>query len=66
MTILLLSDIIDRRLRKQKELAFYAEQKAALEVKLAQVRHEINLTDKILSLIRKEELLEIGRHVRST
>jgi len=66
MTILLLSDIIDRRLRKQKELAFYAEQKAMLEVKLTQLRHEINLTDKILSLIRKEQLLEIGRNVSST
>jgi len=37
-----------------------------LEVKLTQLRHEINLTDKILSLIRKEQLLEIGRNVSST
>lgn len=61
MSILLLSDLINRRARKQKELLFYTEQKELLERKLFGIRAELNLTDTILRLIRKEELTEIGR-----
>jgi len=59
MSILLLSDIMNHRARKAKELAFYTEQKARLEAKLADIRSELNLTDRILSLIRKEQLIEV-------
>jgi hypothetical protein len=59
MSIILHSDMIDHRARKALELAFYTEQKAALEIRLNELRREINLTDKILELIRKERLIEI-------
>jgi hypothetical protein len=62
MTILLLSDLLNRRARKQKELLFYMEQKELLERKLISLRREINLTDEILRLIQREQLVEIGQH----
>ena len=59
MSILLLSEILDHRARKAKELEFYMQQKERLEKRLVAVRCELNLTDRILSLIRKEQLIEI-------
>jgi hypothetical protein len=61
MSIILLSDLVDHRARKAKELAFYTEQKAALEIRLDFVRRELKLTDTILALIRREQLVEVGR-----
>jgi hypothetical protein len=60
VTILLLSEILDHRKRKAQELKFYTEQKKILEARLAIIRCEINLTDRILNLIRKEQLVEIA------
>lgn len=59
MSILLLSELIDSRARKAEELEFYQAQKAKLETKLVNLRKELNLTDRILELIRKERLIEI-------
>jgi hypothetical protein len=59
--ILLLQDLLDSRKRKADELEFYTEQKKQLETKLTLLRREINLTDTILQMIRKEELIEIAR-----
>jgi hypothetical protein len=53
--------LVDHRARKAKELAFYTEQKAALEIRLDFVRRELKLTDTILALIRREQLVEVGR-----
>ncbi|HUD11129.1 MAG TPA: hypothetical protein VMS08_01860 [Candidatus Saccharimonadia bacterium] len=59
MSILLLTDIMEHRVRKVKELAFYTEQKAQLEKRLCDIRHELNLTDRILKLIKDEKLVEV-------
>lgn len=61
MSILLLTELLDSRARKEKELAFYTQQKERLEIKLTGIRQELRLTDMILELIRKEKLLEVKR-----
>jgi hypothetical protein len=61
MTILFIRDLIDSRARKVRELAFYSDKKLELERRLFNLRQEINLTDTILAMIRREELLEIGK-----
>jgi len=55
VSILLLSDIMEHRVRKAKELAFYANQKALLEKRLHDIQRELNLTDRILKMIREEK-----------
>jgi len=64
MTILLLRDLLDIKARKQRELAFYTDKKTELETTLCLIRRELNLTDRILRMIKAEELQEIndGRH----
>jgi hypothetical protein len=59
MTIVLLSELVDHRARKAKELKFYTDQKAVLEARLCVVRQELRLTDTILALIRKEQIVEV-------
>lgn len=61
MSIILLRDILDSRARMVRELAFYSDKKLELERRLFNLRQEINLTDTILAMIRREELLEIGK-----
>jgi len=61
MSILLLTEILDSRARKEKELIFYTREKERLEAKLTCIRQELNLTDMILTLIRKERLLEVKK-----
>ena len=61
MSILLLTEILDSRARKEKELIFYEREKERLEFKLVAIRSELNLTDKIIKLIRGEKLIEIKR-----
>ena len=49
------------RMTRKSELAFYTAQKAILEARLQLVREQLNVTDKILRLIKQEREIEIGR-----
>ena len=45
MSVILLTDILNLRARKAKELVYYTERKARLESKLFFLRAEIRLTE---------------------
>ena len=60
-TIIILTDVFEHRKRKQKELEFYMKKKAELETKLGYIRQEINLTDYVIRLIKKEAIEEIKK-----
>lgn len=53
--ILLLTDIIEQKVRKEKELEYYQEQLQDLEKKMWFVRKEIELTNLIISVIESEK-----------
>ena len=60
-TIILLTDVLEHRKRKKVELEFYTKKKAELETKLGYIRREINLTDYVIRLIKKEAIEEIKK-----
>jgi len=64
--IILMSDLINIRLRKQKELEFYIQQMEELKLKMMFIRQEINLTGKIIDMIEKETLIDIALHIKTT
>jgi len=64
--IILMSDLINIRSRKQKELEFYIQQMEELKLKMMYIQQEINLTGKILSMIEKETLIDIALHIKNT
>lgn len=62
-TIVLLQDLIDQRKRKQEELSRYSKSLEDLKTKLEYLRREIALTEKIIAMVKKEEIIEVLQHV---
>ena len=61
-----MSDLINIRSRKQKELEFYIQQMEELKLKMMYIQQEINLTGKIINMIEKETLIDIALHIKNT
>ena len=57
--IVLITDLLDARARKEEELAFYTYQLEILQAKMNSIRHEINLTTTIIKMIEKEKLYDL-------
>lgn len=57
--IILLTDIIEQRLRKQKELEYYEDEMRKLQNKLFLTRKEIDLTNMIIDIIQKETVVDL-------
>lgn len=53
--ILLLADIIEQKVRKEKELEFYQEQLEKLEKKMWFIRKEIEVTNLCIEVIQNEK-----------
>ena len=55
--IILISDLLRAKSQREEELAFYTYQLEILQSKLASIRHEINLTNTIINMIKKESIV---------
>jgi len=64
--IVLISDLLDIKARKQKELEFYHNQMEDLKIKMAFIQQEITLTSKIIDMIEKETLIDMGLYIKKT
>jgi hypothetical protein len=64
--IIVMSDLLDIRARKLKELEFYNQQLKELQLKMVFIQQEIQLTNKIINMIEKEQIIEIGLHIKKT
>jgi hypothetical protein len=62
--IVLISDLLDIKSRKQKELEFYHQQMNELKLKMAFIQQEISLTNQIIDMIEKETLIDIGLYIK--
>ena len=54
-----IADIIEIKLRKEREVAFYKEQIALLTEKLEQTQQELDINVLILDLIKTESIISI-------
>ncbi len=64
--ILMISDLLDIRARKLKELDFYNQQLEELKLKMVFIQQEITLTNKIIDMIEKETVIDIGLYIKKT
>ena len=64
--IIVMSDLLDIRARKLKELDFYNQQLKELQLKMVFIQQEIHLTNKIINMIEKEQIIDIGLHIKKT
>ncbi len=61
--VIILTDLLDTRARKEKELQFYADQLKELQQKMYYIQKEITLTNDIINMIRSEKVLDIREHL---
>jgi hypothetical protein len=62
----MITDLLDIRARKLKELQFYNEQLEDLKLKMIFIQQEITLTNKIIDMIEKESIIDISKHIKKT
>jgi len=61
--IILLSEIIETRVRKEKELEYYQRQLDELQRKMFFVKKDIDLTNVIIDIIEHEKVIDIKEYV---
>lgn len=61
--IILLSDIIEQKLRKQQELEFYQAELEKLQNKMFFLRKEIELTNTIIDIIDQETVYDVKENM---
>lgn len=57
--IILITDFIEQKLRKEKELEFYVKELEELQRKIGYLRQEVNLTNTIIDMIKGEMVYDI-------
>jgi len=57
--IIFITDLIDQRLRKEKEIEFYETELKKIEEKLFWLRKERQLTQTIIDIIQTETVIDI-------
>lgn len=57
--IIFITDLIDQRLRKEKEIEFYEEELKKIENKLYYLRKERQLTQTIIDIIQNDKVIDI-------
>lgn len=57
--LILITDFLETRLRKEKELEFYEAELKKLEQKMFWLRREINLNNTIIEMIQQESVYDV-------
>lgn len=64
--LILITDVIEQKVRKEKELEFYQKELEKLQEKMFWLRKDIEVTNTIITMIKSEEVYDIkqGMEVR--
>ena len=61
--IILLTDYIEQKVRKEKELEYYTKELEELQRKMFWLRKEIQLTNVIIDIVEKEKVIDIKEYL---
>jgi hypothetical protein len=61
--IILIADVLEQKLRKEKELEFYLKELEELQRKIGYLQQEVNLTNTIIDMIKGETILDIKENM---
>ena len=64
--IIVMSDLLDIRARKLKELDFYNHQLKELQLKMTFIQQEITLTNRIILMIEKEKMVDLKKFINDS
>lgn len=62
--IILLSDVIETKLRKEQELEFYQKELEKLQQKMFFLRKDIEVTNLCIQIIEQEKVLDIKEEMK--
>ena len=57
--IILITDFIEQKLRKEQELEYYLKELEELQRKIGWLRREVDLTNTIIDMIKSEQVYDI-------
>ena len=61
--LILISEFIEQKLRKEQELEFYLKELEELQRKIGYLRQEVSLTNTIISMIKTEQVYDIQENL---
>jgi len=57
--LILITDFIEQKLRKEKELEYYLDELKKLQMKIGYLEREVGLTNQIIDMIKTEQVYDI-------
>ena len=63
--IIMITDLVDQRLRKEREIEYYEKELRKIEERLGYLYKEKTLTETILSIVQTEKVIDIKEYVES-
>ena len=61
--ILFITDLIDQRLRKEKEIEYYEKELEEITKKLYNLKKEKDLTELIINIIQSEKVIDVRENL---
>jgi len=61
--IILISEFIEQKLRKEKELEYYEKELLELQRKIGYLRREVDLTNTIIDMIKTEQVQDFKEQI---
>lgn len=61
--IIFLHEVLESKIRKEKELEYYQQELDKLQHKMSFLRQEINLTNLIIEMIEQEKIVDIQQRL---
>ena len=61
--IIMLADILETRVRKEKELEYYQKELDKLKEKMFFIQKDIDITNLIIDMIEKENIIDLRQHL---
>jgi hypothetical protein len=62
--LILLTDILETKLRKEKELEFYQKELEKLQQKMFFLKKDIDITNLCIEIIEKEKVLDVREEIK--
>jgi len=63
--LILITDFIEQKLRKETELEYYIEELKKLQVKIGYLEREVGLTNQIIDMIKTEQIYDVKENLVS-
>tara|TARA_B100000941_G_C28466118_1_gene533644 strand:+ start:922 stop:1161 length:240 start_codon:yes stop_codon:yes gene_type:complete len=63
--IILITDLVDQRLRKEQEIDYYEKELRKIEERLSYLYKEKTLTETILAIVQTEKVVDIKEYIEA-